>query len=173
MVFAAWREERVGAYRLQAQLKVRDLEVEHPSGVTSVRIDTPVHYCSRGGAGGRLAPSRLHGAGAVLPRHEGGGLENTAYGDVRVEICHLAGIREGESWLFRLRAITTVAIWGPSPNQKLPPWLLCSICVCSRKASWLPALSVSIYFLHLSFLIRGGQGGKRLGCLFIYMYCFC
>lgn len=49
MVFAAWREERVGAYRLQAQLKVRDLEVEHPSGVTSVRIDTPMHYCSRGG----------------------------------------------------------------------------------------------------------------------------
>ena len=99
MVFTAWREERVGAYRLQAQLKVRDLAVAHPCGVTNARIDTPVHYCSWG-AGGRLALLQLHGAGAVLPRHGGGGLENTAYGAARVEICCLAGIREGESWLF-------------------------------------------------------------------------
>jgi len=95
MVFAAWREEKVGVYRLQAQLKVRDLAVAHPSGARSARIDTPVHYCCWG-AGGRLAVSRLRGAGVVLPRHEAGRLENTAYGDLRVEICCLAGIREGE-----------------------------------------------------------------------------
>lgn len=161
----------MGVYRLQAQLKVSDLAVAHPSGMTSVRIDTLVRYCSWG-AGGQLAPSWLRGAGAVLPRLGGGGLENTACGDSGVEICCLAGIREGESWLFRLCAISTVAIWGPSPNQKLPPWLLCSIWVCSRKASWFPAFLVSIYFLCLSLLIRGGRGGKRLGCLFIYMHHF-
>lgn len=36
----------MGAYRLQAQLKVRDSAVAHPSGVTSARIDIPMHYCS-------------------------------------------------------------------------------------------------------------------------------
>lgn len=53
----------MGVYRRQAQLKVRDLAVAHPSGVTSARIDTPMHYCSWG-AGGRLVRSRLRGAGA-------------------------------------------------------------------------------------------------------------
>lgn len=118
----------------------------HPSGVTSARIDTLMHYCSWG-AGGQLTPLWLRGAGAVLLRHRAGGLENTAYGDVRVELCHLSGTREAESWLCRLCATRTVAIWGPSPNQKLLPWLLCLIWVSSKKASWLSAFLVSISLL--------------------------
>lgn len=60
----------------------------------------------------------------------------------------MVGIRARESWLFRLLVIGTDAMWGLSPNQKLPHWLLWLIWVCSRKESWLLPLSVS--FLHLS-----------------------
>lgn len=122
-----------------------------------------MHYCSWG-AGGQLTPVRLRGAGAVLLRHREGGLENTAYGDARVELCRLSGTGEAASWLCRLRATGTAAVWGPSPNQKLPPWLLCSLWVSSRKASWLSAFLVSISLLCTS----GRQRRERLGCLFMY-----
>lgn len=100
----------MGVYRLQAQLKVMDFAVAHPPGATSARIDTPVRYCSFGGLG--VGSHRL--GCVVLLGQGGGGLENTVYGDARIERRRLAGIREGGSWLFRLPAISTAAIWGPS-----------------------------------------------------------
>lgn len=83
----------------------------------------------------------------------------------------MAGSRGGGSWLFRLRAISCSS---GTLSKPAAPTLASVLDLGSLQEHELASsfILVRIYFLHLSFLMRGGRGGERLGCLFIYTHRF-
>lgn len=115
-----------------------------------------------------IDPGRMEvGSGAVLLGHGGGRLENT--------IPRVLGQRDavwlaaGEEGAGFLGYVPSAAVWGPSPNQQLPPRLLHLIWVLSRSTSWLPAYFSENLLPTFVFPHEGRQRRREAG-LVVYLH---